>query len=106
MVKRCLEADASLAGVALAKGLNANLLRKWVVDHRSAAPSLQARAVQLLPVEIQAVPAAGASAPPAVVAAANAGPIELEIHGARLKLHGKVDGDRLRTVLDTLARRR
>jgi hypothetical protein len=30
LVRRCLEPGVSLAGVALAHGLNANLLRKWV----------------------------------------------------------------------------
>lgn len=106
VVKRCLDADASLAGVALANGLNANLVRKWVVAHRNGGPSPQPAAVSLLPVEIQAEPVAGANARLAVAAAANAGPIELEIHGARLKLHGDVDGQRLRTVLEALARRR
>lgn len=73
VVKRCLDADASLAGVALANGLNANLVRKWVVAHRNGGPSPQPAAVSLLPVEIQAEPVAGANARLAVAAAANAG---------------------------------
>jgi len=31
LVRRCLQPGVSLAGMALAHGLNANLLRKWVV---------------------------------------------------------------------------
>lgn len=34
LVQACLEPDISLAGLALAHGVNANLLRKWVVQHQ------------------------------------------------------------------------
>jgi hypothetical protein len=33
LVRRCLQPGVSLAATALAHGLNANLLRKWVVKH-------------------------------------------------------------------------
>lgn len=37
----CLEPGVSIAAVALAHGLNANLLRKWMIDaeHKCAAPA-------------------------------------------------------------------
>ncbi len=37
VVAACLEPGVSLSAVALANGLNANLLRQWVQAHRQAA---------------------------------------------------------------------
>ena len=34
LIQACLEPDISLAGLALAHGVNANMLRKWVVKHQ------------------------------------------------------------------------
>ena len=34
LVEACLKSGVSLAGVALRHGVNANLLRKWVTEHR------------------------------------------------------------------------
>lgn len=34
LIEACLEPGISLAGLALAHGVNANLLRKWVVKHQ------------------------------------------------------------------------
>lgn len=62
-------------------------------------------AVDFLPVRVDAavmLPAPAPMAAPMVKASL----IELEIHGARLKLHGEVDGERLRAVLDALAAHR
>lgn len=38
LVQACLEPGISLAGLALAHGVNANLLRKWVVKHQRHLP--------------------------------------------------------------------
>ena len=38
LIQACLEPDISLAGLALAHGVNANLLRKWVVKHQRHVP--------------------------------------------------------------------
>jgi transposase len=38
LIQACLEPGISLAGLALAHGVNANLLRKWVVTHQRHAP--------------------------------------------------------------------
>lgn len=35
-IAACLQPGISIAAVALANGLNANLLRRWVKDHRDA----------------------------------------------------------------------
>lgn len=103
VIEQCLRPGVSLAGVALANGLNTNVVRKWVAQHKvgNGLPGT----VEFLPVRVDAavmLPAPAPMAPPMV----KAGLIELEIHGARLKLHGAVDGERLRAVLDTLAAHR
>lgn len=38
LIQACLEPGISLAGLALAHGVNANLLRKWVVTHQRHVP--------------------------------------------------------------------
>ncbi len=38
LIQACLEPGISLAGLALAHGVNANLLRKWVVKHQRHVP--------------------------------------------------------------------
>lgn len=41
VIDECLRPGVSIAAVALAHGLNANMLRKWVIDneHKVAAPA-------------------------------------------------------------------
>lgn len=92
VIGQCLRPGVSVAGTALANGLNANLVRKWIADHKAAPPM----AASLLPVRIE--PAGSAAAP-----AHDSGFIEVEIHGARVTLHGSVDSERLRAVLAALA---
>jgi transposase len=102
LVEQARKPGASVAGLALQHGINANQLRRWMVIEAELAPA--ADAVPLLPVTIEA-PAAPAervvAAPPK-----QSGHMELEVFGARLKLHGDVDSEKLCVVLDALARRR
>jgi len=44
VIEECLRPGVSIAAVALAHGLNANMLRKWVIDgeHRLAGPAVVA----------------------------------------------------------------
>lgn len=76
----CLRPGVSLAGMALKHGVNANLLRKWVVSYRQAGRTkAQDRADAFVPVVLaqssvariaprrsSAVPAAAATTPAAV----------------------------------------
>jgi transposase len=62
LVARCRQPGVSVSGIALAHGLNANLLRRWVKNHRDQAgvsevvvggpPSTQEKAALLVPVAI------------------------------------------------------
>jgi len=110
---------ASVAAVALAGGINANLLFKWRRDHlrsqRLSGAASSSSAV-LVPVHVAAVMdgEAGHSQPlppsPASTAlvvasqrcARNAGIIELDIAGAQLRLRGPVDEASLCSVLRAL----
>jgi hypothetical protein len=91
VICQCQGPGVSLAGIALANGLNANLLRKWVAKRKP-----EVALPQLLPVRIEPVR-------PTAPQKREAGFIEVEIHGARVMLHGDVQAERLRTVLAALA---
>lgn len=54
IIRECLQPGASLAGVALAHGANANMVRKWVVKYQRGGygPLLDA-APRLLPVVVK-----------------------------------------------------
>ena len=63
LVRACSEPGVSVAGVALANGVNANLLRKWMKARGVAMPSLRrtkparapvVRAAEFVPVAITA----------------------------------------------------
>lgn len=72
VVAACLEPGVSLSAVALANGLNANLLRQWVKAHRATTAALQATQLSdtvhgphpaappaLVPVRVQSAAATG-----------------------------------------------
>jgi transposase len=119
LVEQCMVPGASVAGVALAGGINANLLFKWRRDHlRSKRLSSAASSPSAVLVPVHVVSAMGAdaghsqsSAPsPASTALAvasqrsarNTSIIELNIAGAVLRLHGPVDEASLCSVLRAL----
>ena len=55
VVKRCSAPGVSVAGVALAHGINANLVRRWIVHHRRTHSGAVVKPqVALLPVTIEA----------------------------------------------------
>jgi transposase len=119
LVAQCLVAGASVAAIALAHGINANLLFKWRRDHlRSSRPngSTSSSAV-LVPVHVAPVVegrgdggAQRLGLPPATPAmtvatqrvARSTGVIELDIAGAQLRMRGPVDEASLCSVLRAL----
>ena len=119
LVEKCLVPGASVAAVALAGGINANLLFKWRRDHlrlKQLSSAASSASAVLVPVNVSpgmdadagsAQPSAlsSASTPMAVAtqrAARSAGIIELDIAGAVLRLHGPVDEASLYSVLRAL----
>lgn len=108
LIAQSLVTGASVAAIAMAGGVNANLLFKWRRDHLRAAPP--PTAATLLPVCM--IPESAAASPaeppmaevPAVDRAARTGVIEIDFAGAQLRLRGAVDESLLGTVLRALRR--
>ena len=96
LVRRCLEPGVSLAAIALAHGLNANLLRRWVV--------LQTGRSRRVPPQASLVPVTTAVVPRAAPAT-GAWELELLFAGSTIRLRGRIEAETLRTVLDCLAAR-
>lgn len=109
LVERSLEPGASVAAIALEAGVNANLLFNWRRLHLQAqVPTAGAIAAPvLLPVTV--VEAVERAAPPVPTRpggpprVAPAGIIEIDIHGARVRLRGALDEASIRCVLRALA---
>jgi transposase len=103
VVRECSEPGVSLAAVAMAHRINANLVRRWV-RHRRTPDTKSKEVATLLPVTIEAN-AAMTDDDIGKRAKSNAATIELEVYGARIRLRGGVDVASLRSVLDVLAQR-
>ena len=87
---------ASVAGVALAHGINANQLHKW--RRNLMRPTATAPRSALLPVTVEPAPTMiGAPAKESC-----SGAIEIELRNARLTVRGRVDLDALQTILAVL----
>ena len=105
LVARSLEPGVSVAAIAMAAGINANLLFGWRRRHLQAQ-TLQAgapsQAAVLLPVSIEAPVRAMSLDAPAAAPRPSTGSIEIEIGNARVRLRGAIDEASLRTVLSAL----
>jgi transposase len=100
---------ASVAAVALAHGVNANLVFKWKRQQSVRPTSAKSRrSAVLLPVTIDPLPPVGGTSVAAprsgstTTRTAPAGVIEIEFGGARVRLRGTVDEASVRCVLQTL----
>jgi transposase len=111
VVAKCLAPGASLAAVALANGLNANLVRKWV-RRNQARHALAKPAAKLLPVTIQGEQGhartgrAESSRAGARSRHTDCGSMRIRVGSIELVLHGTVDGEQLSLVLEELLRAR
>lgn len=97
LVRQCLVPGTSVAATGLAHGINANLLRRWISSVRAPVSR-----PMLLPVILREQPAVIEPSSSPVPSLQN---IEIEVHGARIRLHGAVDAQHLGVVLDVLAQR-
>lgn len=102
IVRECLAPRASVAAVALAHGINANLVRKWITKHRAGEYGGESKAgMTLLPVTVRDAAPAMSSNPPALPLK---GHIDIELAVGRVRVHGRVEAEALRTVLTSLLR--
>jgi transposase len=101
LVELCKAPGVSVAGLALAHGINANLLRRWIDRHGGdstvSTEHRTERRAALLPVKMVE--------PGRSTAAASRGSIEITFRSATIRLQGTVDAQALAMVLDCLARR-
>jgi len=111
LVRQCLQPGASVSSIAMAHGINANLVFKWRREHRAALVAHpkppQTPAPALLPITLASPATSDATEAPHPVrtpctARANAGSIELDFAGARLRLRGTIDQESLVTLLTAL----
>jgi transposase len=99
LVQLCLRPGVSVASTALAHGINANLLRRWMVQF---GPGSRFRGevssgAALVPVN---KPAAATLRMPSSESC-----IEIVFMGTTIRVHGLVDARALRAVMDCLAQR-
>jgi transposase len=107
LIERSLQPGASVSGIALEGGINANLLFKWRREHLRAnsqgslgAP--RTAAAVLLPVRVQSVLPEIAAAPAMPASRQSVGSMEIDIGSARVRLRGAVDEANVRVVLQAL----
>ncbi|WP_341923405.1 transposase [Polaromonas sp. YR568] len=107
LVRESMQAGASVAAIAMANGINANMLFKWRRERQCQEGAPQPAPAVLLPVRLasESEDSAAKALPLAAIAPAGAkstGVIELEIAGGRLRLRGAVDEASLCSVLRAL----
>jgi transposase len=103
LVEQTLAPGASISGIALANGLNANQLFAW---RRKLLPQATATShAVLLPVHLKEPIRVDdqSAASPIPVQDQRTGHIEITRHQTTVRLHGLVDHDTLRIVLHCLA---
>ena len=99
IIQECSAPGASVAGIALSHGINANLVRRWIVQHRSGRMLV---APNMLPVTLSApVP----SPRPQRKSSEAIGVIDVELESARILVRGSVDAAVLRVVIEALTSR-
>ena len=109
IIQECSIPGASVAAIALAHRINANQVRKWVVQHRAGRLCRNTAAPVLLPVNVESTgqPTLLGKVESAASRSARcaAGLIEIELESSRIRIRGSVDAQALRTVLETLTQR-
>ncbi len=106
IVEETLAPGASVSGVALRHGLNNNMVFKWRRRYlRDLAPA-RSKPVKLLPVSVvEAAESAIRSASTSPSVTQELIRIELDCADVRIRLHGPVDAETLRTVLAVVRER-
>jgi transposase-like protein len=97
LVRRCQQPGVSVAAMALAHGLNANLLRKWITVASTRRGSVASVAPMLLPVTTITEPTA--TSPP------SDGHLEVILPGGTIRIRGRIARDALQVVIDCLSHR-
>jgi len=105
LVARCLEPGVSLARLAMAHGVNANLLRKWVMKQAGTNPPRRHKSTTTPMMSVSLLPVKLTQCEPVTAPAITDGHLELIVAGVTIRVHGHVDATSLSTVLECLAKR-
>lgn len=97
LIRRCLQPGVSVADLALAHGINSNLLRKWITVAAGRRVIEEEQAPILLPVAMTPVEP--------VISKPSDGHLELVLPGGTIRNCGRVEAEALRIAIDCLARR-
>jgi transposase len=97
LIRRGQQPGVSVAALALAHGVNANLLRKWITVASTRRGSVASMAPILLPVTTVTEPSA--------VSPPSDGHLEVVLPGGTVRIRGCVSRDALQVVIDCLSRR-
>ena len=100
VVAACQARGASVAGVALAHGVNANLVRKWIIKRHRAVVATGAPG--LLPVRMMTRTASKVATAKHSDRVAHFDAIEIDLAGARIRVRADFDSDVLRKVVGVL----
>jgi transposase-like protein len=104
LVSRCLEPGVSLARLAMAHGVNANLLRKWVMKQAGANPSRRRKpAVAVVP-SVSLMPVKMVKPEPVMTPPRPEGYLEFTVAGVTIRVQGEINAASLSVVLDCLAK--
>ena len=98
IVEQCRRPGVSIAAVALVNGLNANVVRRWLVEPRAKSSAVKATA-DLVPVVIRDIPKRSAPAKDVVVEAAA---IEIDVNGARIRMNAQATAEQIAAVVSAL----
>ena len=105
LVERCLQRGASVSGIALENGINANVLFRWRREHFRATTSEQHESTEqavLLPVKLATTVTPTRQEATTTRSPMPAGVIEIDVGAARVRLRGAVDEANVRCVLQAL----
>ncbi len=106
VVEESMAGGASIAGVALAHGINANQLHNWRWMYRRGDFGPVSQGPVLLPVQIKPVSVQSQRQPAKTIdgqcSPAGSGQIEVVLPGVRMVIHGAADLPTLRGLLQAL----
>lgn len=104
LVSRCSEPGVSLARLAMAHGINANLLRKWVMKQTAANPPRRRKSAIAPTTSVSLLPVTLTQPEPVTAPMSTTGYLELVIAGGTIRVHGDINAS-LSIALDCLAKR-
>ena len=94
VAQACQEPGMSLSGVALRYGLNANMVRKWILQERPGK-SCPPAATKLVPVVVA----------PASPSRESAATVEIETARGFVRIRGRIDANLMRVVIESMTAR-